>query len=254
MSTILKAENITIRFGGLTAVDNATVEIEEGKITCLIGPNGAGKTTMFNSISGALVPTEGKVIFDGKEIQGKKPFQICDAGISRTYQVINLFTNMTCLQNVLVGYHPRIKYSVMDALLGNKKCREEEKAIHESCMEYLEFVGLAHRANDLAGSLPYGEQRLLEVARGLASNPKVILLDEPAAGMNETEKVEFDGLLRRILARGTSVFMIEHDMKLVMGIADKIYVLENGHMISQGTPEEVQNDPVVIKAYLGGDE
>lgn len=250
---LLEANNITIRFGGITAVNNASLKVEPGQIVSLIGPNGAGKTTMFNCISGVYTPNEGNVIFEGQHIEGKKCYQICDAGISRTYQIINLFWKMTCLENIMVGFHPRIKSSVLDSLLGLKKQRQEEKELREQAYEMLKFVGIEDCANDIAKNLPYGKQRLLEVARGLASSPKLILLDEPVAGMNSKEKLDFNVLLEKILARGSSVLMVEHDMDVVMNVSDYVYVLDNGVMISEGLPDKVQNDQNVIRAYLGGE-
>ena len=250
---LLEANNITIRFGGITAVNNASLKVEPGQIVSLIGPNGAGKTTMFNCISGVYTPNEGNVIFEGQHIEGKKCYQICDAGISRTYQIINLFWKMTCLENIMVGFHPRIKSSVLDSLLGLKKQRQEEKELREQAYEMLKFVGIEDCANDIAKNLPYGKQRLLEVARGLASSPKLILLDEPVAGMNSKEKLDFNVLLEKILARVSSVLMVEHDMDVVMNVSDYVYVLDNGVMISEGLPDKVQNDQNVIRAYLGGE-
>lgn len=250
---MLKAENVTIRFGGLTAVNNVSLQIPKGKITGLIGPNGAGKTTFFNCISGVYKIDEGKVIFDGERIDGKRGFQINEAGIARTYQVINLFRKMTVLENVMVGMHSRLKQNFWESLFHTPKQQKEDKEAVERAYEWLDFVDLKDKAMDPAGSLSYGGQRLLEIVRGLASNPKLILLDEPAAGMNSTEKAEFDTLLKRILQKDVTILMIEHDMKLVMGVTDYIYVLEHGQLLAQGKPEEVQNNPDVIAAYLGGE-
>lgn len=251
---MLEAKNITIRFGGLTAVNNVSMQVRPGKITALIGPNGAGKTTLFNCISGVYVPNEGEVILDGEHLEGKMGYKINAAGISRTYQVINLFWNMTVLENVLVGMHSRLTATFWDSLFHTKKKREEEKRIVEKAHEWLKFVGLDEYANDRAGSLSYGKQRLLEIVRGLASEPKVILLDEPAAGMNTTEKAELDALLQKILKMGYTILVVEHDMKLIMNISDYIYVLCQGSLLAEGTPAEIQNNPDVIAAYLGGDE
>ena len=251
---LLEANNITIRFGGITAVNNASLKVEKGKITSLIGPNGAGKTTMFNCISGVYKPNEGEILYNGKHIEGKPCYQICSGGISRTYQIINLFWKMTALENVMVGFHPHVKSSVLDSFLGTRKQVAEEKELRERAMEYLEFVGIPETADMISKNLSYGKQRLLEIARGLASEPEIILLDEPVAGMNTVEKTEFDKLLHRIIDRGVTVLMIEHDMNVIMGVSDYIYVLENGVMIAHGKPEEVQNNPAVIRAYLGGEE
>ena len=224
------------------------------KITALIGPNGAGKTTLFNCISGVHTPASGEVILNGKHLEGKKGFQINMEGIARTYQIINLFWNMSVIENVLVGMHARLKSNFWDSLLHTKKKREEEKFVLEKAHELLRFVGLDEHAGIPAVSLPYGKQRLLEIVRGLASEPKVILLDEPAAGMNTTEKRELDQLLREILKMGVTILIVEHDMKLIMDISDYIYVLCNGKLLAEGVASEIQNNPEVIAAYLGGED
>ncbi len=250
---MLTTDKVTIKFGGLTAVNQVSVHIAPNKITSLIGPNGAGKTTFFNCISGVYKPNSGRVIFDGNEIQGKKSYQINYAGISRTYQIINLFRKMNVLENVLVGMHPRLKSNYLSDMLRLPAQRREEIIAFEKANEWLEFVGLEEHAYDPASSLSYGKQRLLEIVRGLASDPKLILLDEPAAGMNSKEKEELDVLLKRIVDLGVTILVIEHDMKLIMGVSDYIYVLCNGALLARGTPNEVQNNPDVISAYLGGD-
>lgn len=251
---MLKTENVTIRFGGLVAVNHVSVTIEAGKITGLIGPNGAGKTTFFNCISGVYRPNEGTVLFNGQPLEGKRGYQINEAGISRTYQIINLFRKMTVLENVLVGMHSRLKSGFFASMLHTPDMRQEEWRAQEKAYELLDFVGLKDKANDLAGSLSYGEQRLLEIVRGLASDPMLLLLDEPAAGMNTTEKAELHHVMKRIIDRGVSILVIEHDMQLVMGVCDYLYVLEHGSLLAEGKPEEIQQNPDVIAAYLGGDE
>lgn len=251
---MLKAEHVTIKFGGLTAVNDVSVELEERKIYGLIGPNGAGKTTFFNCISGVYTPNTGTVVFDGKHLEGKKPHEVNEAGIARTYQVINLFRSMSVIDNVRVGMHTQLKSGFFSSMLHLPKERAEERAALREAYEWLEFVGLKEKADWAAGNLSYGEQRLLEIVRGLASRPRLILLDEPAAGMNSTEKVELDALLKEILTRGVGILMVEHDMKLMMGICDYIFVLNQGRLLSQGTPEQIQHDPDVISAYLGGNE
>ena len=250
---MLNAEHVTIRFGGITAVNDVSIHLERNKITALIGPNGAGKATFFNCISGVYTPNEGNIVFEGQHIEGKKGYQICEAGRSRTYQVINLSWKMTALENILVGMHSNLKSTFWQSLFHTKFQREEEQAALARARELLDFVGLRDRENELASSLSYGEQRLLEIARALACQPKLLLLDEPAAGMNSVEKEELDTMLRSIINRGVTILLIEHDMKLIMGISDYIYVLENGTLIAQGLPEQVQNDPDGIRAYLGGE-
>jgi branched-chain amino acid transport system ATP-binding protein len=251
---MLETNKLTINFGGLIAVNEVSIRVEPHKITALIGPNGAGKTTLFNCISGVYTPTSGEVIFDGKHLEGKRGFQINRAGIARTYQVINLFWKMSVIENVLVGMHSRLEANFWDCLLHTRKKREEEKRIMAKAHEWLQFVGLDEYANVPANSLSYGKQRLLEIVRGLASDPSVILLDEPAAGMNTAEKRELDSLLQEILRMGVTILIVEHDMKLIMDISDYIYVLCNGKLLSEGVVTDIQNDPAVIAAYLGGDD
>lgn len=250
---MLKVENVTLRFGGLVANNDVCMEIPDDRITGLIGPNGAGKTTFFNIISGVYKPNEGSITFEGEHIQGLRPYQINEKGIARTYQVINLFKKMSVLDNVIVGMHSRLDEGFFSSMLKTKKERQEEKGAREKAFELLQFVGLDKYAGDEAGSLSYGEQRLLEICRAMASDPKLLLLDEPAAGMNATEKVELNRLLKKILSRGIGILIIEHDMKLMMGITDYIYVLNYGKKLAEGTPSEIQNNPDVITAYLGGE-
>lgn len=251
---MLELKDVSIVFGELKANNNISMKIEEGKITALIGPNGAGKTTLFNAISGVYKPNTGSITFFGERIDGLSPFEINRKGISRTYQIINLFKSMTVLENVLVGMHSTIKANFIDCLIHTGKQRREEKANLEKAYELLKFVGIEDLADVPSGTLSYGKQRLLEIVRGLASDPKLILLDEPAAGMNTQEKEDLHQIILRVIDRGVSVLLVEHDMKLVMGIADHVFVLNSGELISQGTTEYVQQDPLVINAYLGGDE
>jgi branched-chain amino acid transport system ATP-binding protein len=251
---MLKLENVSILFGTLKANNNVSMSIEAGKITCLIGPNGAGKTTLFNAISGVYKPNTGTITFLDNRIDGLKPYQINKMGISRTYQIINLFKNMPVIENVLVGMHSTLHSNYLSSILRTKSQRKEEEEILQNAYDLLQFVGIRELADSPAGSLPYGKQRLLEIVRGLASSPKLILLDEPAAGMNSHEKEELNRLIRQIIARGVSVLIVEHDMKLIMNIADKIFVLNSGELISEGTAEYVQKDPAVVTAYLGGDD
>lgn len=250
---MLTVDHVTLKFGGLIANNDVCLTVEPNKITGLIGPNGAGKTTLFNVISGVYEPTSGTITFQGQRIDGKKPYQINKLGIARTYQVINLFRKMTVLENVMVGMHHHLKMGFFSSLLKTKAERREEEECRTKAYEWLEFVDLKERALDQAGSLSYGQQRRLEIVRGLASNPKLLLLDEPAAGMNSREKEELDELLHEIIDLGVTIFLIEHDMKLMMGVADYIYALNYGKKLAEGTPEEVQNNPDVIAAYLGGE-
>ena len=249
---MLKLEQVTIRFGGLVAVNDVSTEIKKGDIFGLLGPNGAGKTTMFNIISGVYAPTSGKVIFDGEEIQGRTQDKINQAGIARTYQNINLFNKMTVLENVMIGCHSRTSAGLFDAVFMTRKQRTEEAAVREKCRELLGFLGLQEKENLLAQNLPYGDQRRLEIARAMASNPKLLLLDEPAAGMNMNEKNELAEIIRNIRDKGITVLLVEHNMKLVMSVCNHICVLNFGKKLAEGTPEYIQNHEDVIAAYLGG--
>ena len=250
---MLKVENVTLSFDGLLAINNVSLTVKENRISGLIGPNGAGKTTFFNLIDGVYTPDKGSITFNGNRIDGKKPYQINKAGISRTYQVINLFKKMNLVENVMVGMHSNLQSNVFSSMLRTRAQRSEEKEALERAYDWLEFVNLKDKAKNLAGSLSYGEQRLLEIVRGLASNPKLILLDEPAAGMNSREKEMLHDLLQRILDKKVSILMIEHDMKLMMGVAEYIYVLNYGQKLAEGKPNEIQNNQKVIEAYLGGE-
>lgn len=252
--TILEVSGLSQHFGGLTALSNINIEVKEKEIVGIIGPNGAGKSTLFNVITGMYAPSEGTVILNGTNINGWKPYRITENGLARTFQNIRLFPKMTVLENVLLGMHCRRKTGLAQIVLSTKRKREEDEICRQKALELLKTMKLSGKELAMPDSLPYGEQRRLEIARALAAQPQLLLLDEPAAGMNENETAQLLDIIKSLRNSGFAILLIEHDMKFVMNVCERLYVLDHGEQIAAGIPEQIRSNPLVIEAYLGAEE
>ena len=248
---VLEVKDLSVYFGGLQAIESLSLEVREGEVLSLIGPNGAGKTTAFNAITGYLAPSAGEIVFQNRRINGRKANEIAALGLVRTFQKTSLFAGRSALENILIGLHLRSRQSALAILLGLPSVAREERELETEAARILNFVGLENRSKEFAGALPYGEQRLLEIAIALAARPKLLLLDEPVSGMNPSETAGFMAKLAEIRALGITVLLVEHDMKMVMGVSDRIVCLSQGRIIASGSAAEIQRDPEVIRAYLG---
>jgi branched-chain amino acid transport system ATP-binding protein len=251
MREMLRVERLSVRFGGLLAIQDLSFEVREGEVLSLIGPNGAGKTTAFNAITGYLAPASGEILFDGEKINNMRPHQVAALGLVRTFQKTSVFGGRSALENILIGLHLRGRRKPFEIMLGLPSVAREERELAAEAERILGFVNLENRKNELAGALPYGEQRLLEVAIALAAKPRLLLLDEPVSGMNPSETANFMAKLADIRALGVTVLLVEHDMKMVMGVSDRVVCLSQGRVIASGAPAEIQRSPEVIRAYLG---
>ncbi len=251
-SELLITQGLTVEFGGVRALAGVNITVREGEILAVIGPNGAGKTTFFNAITGCCLPSAGRIIFDGIDITAKNPHEVARLGIARSFQNLKPFAEMTVTENVMIGRETHLKSNLFDAVLRTARYCDDEKKNLRKVRDLVDFVGLERRKNSLARNLTYGEQKMLEIARALALEPRILLLDEPVAGMNATETGFVMELVRKVKQQGITVVMIEHDMKMVMGISERIYVLDYGELIAEGIPLEIRNNPAVITAYLGG--
>jgi branched-chain amino acid transport system ATP-binding protein len=249
--TALSIERIAVHFGGLIALSNMTFAVDEGEVVSLIGPNGAGKTTAFNVITGFLRPSRGEIRYRGRTLNGLRPHEIAEVGLVRTFQKTSVFGANSVFENILIGLHRRGRATAWQTLLALPGVRAEERRLRDEAREILDFVGIGQRAKELGDALPYGEQRLLEVAVALAARPSLLLLDEPVSGMNPSETSSFMRLLEKILARDITVLLVEHDMRMVMGVSDRVVVLNHGKIIAEGPPAEIQENPEVVRAYLG---